>query len=326
MIRVRTGSRLHFGLLSLPSGDPAHAPSRVWGGAGLMVQQPGFDLEARPAPAWSAAGPLAARVLQIINRFVQSLPPDASPPHHLHFQCHTEVRQHQGLGSGTQLALAVARILAELYVLPDRSAPALAQRIGRGLRSALGIHGFDHGGFLVDGGKTHAERVAPLVARADFPDDWRAVLILFKEGTGMHGSDEVQAFQQLQRQRLSLDTESLSRLVLMGMLPALVEKDLNAFGGALYEFNRRVGEGFRPVQGGVYAHPQAADIVAYLRSQGVAGAGQSSWGPGLFAMVEDEERARQLALRLCQARALRDEDVLITRAAHSGAQVDHAAE
>src|SRR5262249_56784067 len=88
-----------------------------------------------------------------------------------------------GLGSGTQLGMAVARALALAAGRPDLPAEMLARFVGRGLLSALGVYGFAHGGFLVDAGqKTHGT-LAPLVARAEVPRDWRVVLMLPPAGT-----------------------------------------------------------------------------------------------------------------------------------------------
>src|SRR5262249_2101823 len=111
-------------------------------------------------------------------------------------------------------------------------------------------------------------------------------------------------------------------LVLLGMLPAVVERDLPTFGEALYDFNRRVGETFRPWQGGIYAHPQAEAIVEFIRGQGVAGAGQSSWGPTLFA-VAGPERAAALAQALCRRFDLGSDEILVTQADNHGARVTH---
>src|SRR5256885_2047192 len=71
-------------------------------------------------------------------------------------------------------------------------------RVGRGKRSALGVHGFAQGGFLVEAGKRDADGVAPLTARADFPEDWRVVLVLPPWGQGLHGAAEGRALQGLQ--------------------------------------------------------------------------------------------------------------------------------
>jgi len=102
------------------------------------------------------------------------------------------------------------------------------------------------------------------------------------------------------------------------MLPALAEKDLTAFGEALYDFNRRVGEFFRPVQGGTYAHAQTAEVVAFVRQQGVHAVGQSSWGPAIFAIVEDPKHANALRHVLGERFVLRQEEVIVTRSLNCG--------
>jgi predicted sugar kinase len=70
----------------------------------------------------------------------------------------------------------------------------------------------------------------------------------------------------------------------MGLLPAIVEGDLATFSESLYDFNRRAGELFSPVQGGIYAHPRIEGIVKFIRSAGTRAVGQSSWGPTVFAI------------------------------------------
>jgi beta-RFAP synthase len=330
MIRVRTGSRLHFGLFAPPPGDGPAAPwpnslgeavlpARHFGGVGLMVQAPGLELAAAPAANWSAEGPLAERALAFAHQFARSLP--VAFPHRLVVvRCAPE---HAGLGTGTQLGLAVARALAEGHGL-DLSAAELAQRVGRGRRSALGVHGFAQGGFLVEAGKRAGEAVAPLAARRDFPEAWRVVLVLPPWGQGLHGPAEGRALEGLHERAWPLaQTDALCRLALLGMLPALAEGDLRGFGEALYDFNRRVGEAFRPVQGGTYTHPRAAEVVAFVRQQGVAGVGQSSWGPALFAVVGDAERAADLRRRLCERFGLADTEVLLTEACNRGAEIVH---
>jgi predicted sugar kinase len=82
------------------------------------------------------------------------------------------------------------------------------------------------------------------------------------------------------------------------MLPALAEADLEAFGESLYDFNARAGEAFAGVQGGVYSGPRVAECVAFLRGEGVRGVGQSSWGPTVYAVVGDADRAADLLARL----------------------------
>ena len=107
-------------------------------------------------------------------------------------------------------------------------------------------------------------------------------------------------------------------LVLLGMLPAVVEGDLETFGLALGDFNARVGELFAPAQGGIHASAAVSEVVDFIRAQGVPGVGQSSWGPGVFAVTE-EERAGPLAEQLRERYP--ETEVLVTRPRNRGAEV-----
>jgi beta-ribofuranosylaminobenzene 5'-phosphate synthase len=321
MIRVRTPSRLHFGFLNPAEGgtwsnhlgEPRIA-ARQFGGAGLMVQAPGVELTAQPARDWSAEGPLAARALEFARRFAASLPPLSIRPQHLRVE--RSPAEHSGLGSGTQLGLAVAQALALAHDLDELAPEELARRIGRGARSAVGVHGFARGGFLVEGGKSAVERLGPLVAHFPFPEDWPVLIIVPPWAKGLHGAAELEALKDLGNEGKAA---ALCRLVLQAMLPAIVEHDLTAFGEAVYDFNARVGELFADVQGGRYAHPRTGDLVAFLRAQGIRGVGQSSWGPAVFAITADPERAAGVAEEVRRAFHLGPEQLRLTAACNRGA-------
>ncbi len=330
MIAVRGYSRLHFGLLNPWAGQISPAtdlsPGRCFGGVGLMVERPCLQLRVEPSASWSVSGPLAVRALTFAQRFVLATRQEESdrdlPARHLLIE--QAMPEHIGLGSGTQLGLAVASGLAASWGL-QRDLATLAQQVGRGLRSALGAHGFERGGLLVEAGKSAAHRLAPLVARMPFPEPWRLVLVLGgKESrVGIHGDREVQAFAQLATRQASPErTDPLCRLILLGILPALAESDLDTFGEALYEFNRRVGEAFAPLQGGIYSSPQVADLVAFVRDQGIAGVGQSSWGPTVFSVVADNDQAEYLATQLREHFGLEDDTVIVTSACNHGALLE----
>jgi beta-RFAP synthase len=289
-----------------------------------MVEHPGIEVCATDADTWSAQGPLAERALPFALRLAHSV--QADHPRQQFSPQRLTVKQaapeHVGLGTGTQLGLAIARAVAMQWGI-QASASDLARRLGRGLRSALGIHGFEQGGFLVEAGKRSPKEVAPLIARVAFPATWRIVLVMPAGGTGLHGTGERDAFTRLIDTPLELtQTDVLCRLVLLGMLPALVEEDLEAFGEALFDFNARVGEVFAPVQGGLYAGARQAEMVSFLRGKGVRGVGQSSWGPTIFAVVGDEGRAADLVDCIRRQFGLRESEVLVTRACNHGATVE----
>ena len=279
-----------------------------------MVKDPGLALSIEPAAAWSASGPCADRALAfaktccdglgILETFAITV--DRCPVEHI------------GLGTGTQLGLAVARAITLACGQSAMSVTDLAKLVGRGRRSALGIHGFAQGGFLVEAGKRDPHAIAPLVARLPFPDDWRVLLVVPHGLQGAHGGKELEAFDALGRLQPGLAaTDNLCRLVLLGMLPAIVERDLEAFGAALHDFNRRAGEMFRPWQGDIYSHPEVAKVIRLLRSAGVKGVGHSSWGPAVFAVVAAGEAAG-LGDWLTRDHGFEQGEILVTSASNTG--------
>jgi beta-RFAP synthase len=161
-----------------------------------------------------------------------------------------------------------------------------------------------------------------LAIRVSFPSEWRVVLVTPREAPGLHGAAELEAFSHLAAQSgATARTEALCRLVLLGMLPALAEADLTAFGESLYDFNARAGEAFAEVQGGVYSGPRVAECVEFLRGQGVRGVGQSSWGPTVFAVVGDEDRAADLLTRLSRRFGAELVETWVTVACNTGSRI-----
>lgn len=314
---VTTPSRLHFGLLALGPQAP-----RQFGGIGLMIERPGLAISARPSTTWDAAGPLAARVLrfaEVIATSSEALGESISPAR---FRILRAPPEHVGLGTGTQLGLAVARLLTCLAGRPEIPATHLAALSGRGRRSGIGLHGFALGGLLVDGGRRPTvDEIPPLLSRHAWPESWSVLLVIPRTSAGLHGQAEVQAFARLKPIADSL-TDRLCRLVLLGMLPAVVLKDLAAFDDALTELQRLVGETFAPIQGGAFAHGDSAPLVSWLRSQGLRGVGQSSWGPTLYGFLEaDEAEQRSILERFRSRFGLDPSRVFWTRGQNSGSSL-----
>src|SRR5206468_537165 len=185
---VEAPARLHFGVLDL-RGDLG----RRFGGIGAAVPAPSLLLEARLAADLRAEGPDADRALAFARRFAAHHGLDLR----VHFCVHRSIPAHAGLGSGTQLGLAVARASAELAGLPT-DITALAQAVDRGRRSGVGTWTFAHGGFVLEGGRRPAaDRVAPLLARLPVPEQWRCVVVVPSGKPGLAGDEEAAAFARL---------------------------------------------------------------------------------------------------------------------------------
>jgi beta-RFAP synthase len=261
-----------------------------------MIDDPVLEIIIRRSEADTLHVPevLAGKVRQLRDSYRTHFSDESSRP--LDITVNAQTGLHAGLGTGTQLAMAIAagidRVLERQHSLFE-----LAIAVGRGQRSALGIHGFQQGGFLVDGGKRDAGEVGTLVARQSVPADWRILLITPTDRQGLSGSDEIKAFESLDPMPEKV-TNQLCRLVLMDLLPALQEHDFAGFSSALFTYGTLVGDYFAAIQGGRYADPRMCRLVDWLRESGVVGVGQSSWGPTIFAFCENEEHARRVTAQI----------------------------
>jgi beta-ribofuranosylaminobenzene 5'-phosphate synthase len=301
MIEVRTCARLHLGLLNSNGGH-----GRLYGSIGLAVSQPRLHLRAAPAEHLIVEGAEVDRVTAYATRFIQQF----SAPTGAHLNLITGIPAHVGLGSGTQIALAVGTALARLARLPLSTAE-IAVAAGRGLRSGIGIATFQRGGFVLDGGhripratssedqtqRSEPARIPPILFQHPVPRDWYFVTAISGTGQGISGERENSAFSRLPQAAPEI-AEKISRLLLMQMLPALIEQDIDTFGQALTGIQQMVGDCFAAVQGGLYSNPLSERLIEFLLKQGAVGAGQSSWGPAIYGLIEGKDSARRLAKRV----------------------------
>lgn len=258
---------------------------RRFGSLGVSLARPALLIEASRAERRSAEGPQAARVERLLDLLAEHFGLD----HPVAVRVLQAIPDHAGLGSGTQLALAVGTLVSHLHDSP-LTAPQLASALDRGNRSGIGIGAFEQGGFLVDGGRGPEDAPPPILARLPFPDDWRIVLLFDPARQGLHGSAEVDAFR-----RLPVFPETaaarLCHLTLMQALPALAEARLEPFGRAITELQATVGDHFAPAQGGRFSSPVVAAALERLGRAGATCRGQSSWGPTGFAVAADAATA-----------------------------------
>lgn len=319
-VEVRTGARLHFGLLA-----DQRSRGRSFGGCGLMIDNPGCHLVIRHQPE-PAAPPGMSPVIDVASevdspdwcrervqhavgcclrqltassggsRNHQATPKSARVPEasQLQINVRSAIPPHRGLGAGTQLALSVAAGISALANVSQQLPSELAQAAGRGLRSAVGLHGFLQGGFLVDGGKQQESVAGALAARVRFPAAWRIVLITPVATQGTSGETERHMFRHSVHIPESV-TDMLCRQLVLQLLPALAEDDFPAFSRALYEYGCTAGDCFAGAQGGRFSSGDVTQLVTLLRQAGIEGVGQSSWGPTVFALCHTPETAADLA-------------------------------
>ncbi len=292
-LTVRAPGRLHLGFV-----DPAGTLGRRFGSLGLVID--GFEtvIEVRAAERDTLTATGSAEQAEVARAAahleVMRAGTGCDQPLHLHL--HRVLPAHAGFGSGTQLALAVGRAFSAWHGL-DLATPLLAAWLGRGLRSGIGIAGFDQGGLLLDGGPGSPSRPAPLLSRVELPEAWRVVVVTEPGRSGLSGASEREALAHLE----PLGREAAADLchqVLMRILPGAADGHFEGFAAGLNHLQRRLGEHFAPAQGGLAF--TSAEVARAVHAMGAAAGpdgaaiGQSSWGPTGFAIVPDIGRAEQL--------------------------------
>ena len=286
-IRVVTGSRLHFGLLN--TVDP-------FGGVGLMIDHPETEVVVCGSREFQCSGPDSERVERIARRAMALSDRTGDLP-----TCRVEVKRwapaHCGLGSGTQLSMAVAEAVCRwLDVRP--TANTLARVVAtRGKRSAVGIHGYFVGGLIYEACSDQDE-LNSIQARSELPSNWCVAILRPEVGSDLvHGADEAERFSKLSAAGPDV-ARQLRRIACQQLLPAADAGNFDTFSDAVTKYNRLSGELFAVIQGGPYNGPSIAGLIDWLADRGVEGAGQSSWGPGVFAWFESEEKAEPIVKRL----------------------------
>jgi beta-ribofuranosylaminobenzene 5'-phosphate synthase len=309
-VQVTAAARLHLGFLDLV-GDLG----RQFGSIGLAIDAFETRIELREAPSFEVLGEERERGARLARRIAESLGLDTGKK----LVISNAIPPHAGLGSGTQLALAIATAFRRLAGLP-LEAREDARLLDRGARSGVGVALFERGGLAVDAGRGSSTEIPPVVAWVNFPRDWRVLLILHPRVEGAHGAAETRAFARLPP--FPADRASdICRRTLMQVLPGAAEADIGAFGEGVARIQEMVGDHFASAQGGGrFTSKSVSRVAAQLKALGAHGIGQSSWGPTGFAFAPDPDHAEYLARR-ARAECEPGLEIKICNARHHGAEI-----
>jgi beta-ribofuranosylaminobenzene 5'-phosphate synthase len=316
MIKVVSPSRLHLTLIDLNA-----ELGRVDGGSGITLESPGLEISATEADTIEVIGdPLLAGRMQ---KAAQALLPTGKG---IRLHIIDSLPDHVGLGSGTQAALSAAAAVNRIYKL-GKSVRELAVAVGRGGTSGIGVASFENGGFILDGGHKFKDKGAfspsaashvppgPVLFRRDFPD-WPIVLAI-PNGKGAHDAEEVDIFKKFCPIPLA-EVQEICHVILMQMLPALVEEDLENFGKAI---NHIQTAGFKRREVELQSQP-VRDVMNYMRENGAGGSGISSFGPVVYGIVGSVGEGKRLQQ---EVQRMLDEslggEVLLTKAKNRGADI-----
>jgi beta-ribofuranosylaminobenzene 5'-phosphate synthase len=284
-VRIVAPAHLHAGNLDLSGGL-----GRGYGTVGFTVEEPRLEVRAVRDEGISSNLPEARRVASLLVRRWGT--------GGVRLEVRSGIIPYAGLGYHTTLALSVGRALSELYGL-GKGLEEVALTVRRGLLTALGLYACKVGGFLVEGGFRVGEEdrmVPPLLFRFELPREWRFVIAVpWGPLPEIARKREEREGEILREVGMSGEVSgNLCRIVLLRLLPAMAEGELEEFGRALTEFNRTLGGVWSRYQAGRYCSRVVEEGIKRMEGRASC-ACQSSWGPAFYGIVEGRRRAEELA-------------------------------
>ncbi|AMM53145.1 beta-ribofuranosylaminobenzene 5'-phosphate synthase family protein [Pyrococcus kukulkanii] len=312
VIKVRAPAHLHTGNPDL-SGDMG----RLFGTLGFAIEYPYLEIEVSEAGKDKANDRDALKFLERLRERHEFPPVEIEVRHY--------IPKWVGVGFHTTLALSLGKAVSELFGL-NLSWEDIALTVRRGLITALGLYAVKVGGFIVEGGFPVDKRekvVPPLIFRGEVPEDWLFVVAIPKtprKALAEVRKREDEILENLKKMPPEL-ADRLSRIVLMKILPAFVEKDIRTFGEGLYQFNHLLGEFWSDYQENVYCCDLVNEGIKIMLED-LYCACQTSWGPTFYGLTDSREKAEECVGKL---NAFLEEngdggEVFITKADNGGAR------
>ena len=310
-VSVFAPARLHMGFIDLSGSLDRH-----FGSIGIALNEHATRLSLTSGEKRVITGPSAERADKCLTLMCQAL----NVSDKLTVNIETAIPEHIGLGSGTQMSLAIGSALNAYYGL-GLGVRDIAALMDRGLRSGIGIGIFERGGLVVDGGRGEKTITPPVIVHLDIPTSWRFILVLDKRGQGLHGQQEIEAFKVLPPFPRH-EVERLCYLLMMKGLPAVAENNIVDFGNVISQLQGSVGEHFAAAQGGVFTSPEVAVAMKWLAQQGAVAIGQTSWGPTGFCAIDGVSLAESITEEAVQKFSYFDNLSFVTASAcNSGGDV-----
>ncbi|MFX1311058.1 MAG: beta-ribofuranosylaminobenzene 5'-phosphate synthase [Promethearchaeota archaeon] len=302
-LRITTPCRIHLSLI-----DENGYTGRVDGGIGLMLDRPNVVFEAsNNAKEFKIEAHRYYREsIEVINEIASKVFKTFNINNkNFHFYLKRYFPSHVGLGSKTQLSLAIATAITKLKNISNTSINQLTKLVERGGTSGIGWRGFETGGFILDGGHDFGKgkeketflpssasisaNPALTIFRHDIPENWRFILVIPNVKKGAYGDEEISVFQNYAPIHKN-EVNEVSHQIIMKIIPSLIKNDLDGFGEGL---KRIQSIGFKKIEINLQ-HRIVQDLLVFFDEYGLKAYGMSSFGPSVFGIVESDSEAVDL--------------------------------
>ena len=201
-----------------------------------------------------------------------------------------KIKNHVGLGSGTQTALCLGKGISEFLKL-NLTMEEIVKIFNRGVRSGTGIGVFEKGGFVIDTCKKNNHQPQVLL-RKKFPSNWKIVLLSDAKLKGMFGKEEKNFFKNNKTSKQNFS--ELSQIVLRGILPSIIYKDFPYFAKNICLFQTITARLYKERQKGIFISNEVSNVMKYFSKSKDLGIGQSSWGPFSYIFTESLPSAKEV--------------------------------
>ncbi|MDO5852250.1 MAG: beta-ribofuranosylaminobenzene 5'-phosphate synthase [Methanobacteriaceae archaeon] len=327
-MQIETSARLHVSLIDLNGST-----NRIDGSLGITLKEPPLIIECEESindtnihfsdnPSKNIKDEYITRIYDSSEKILNYIGINKN----YEFNIKKSYPVHLGLGSGTQISLSVAKLLSEInnhrFTVSE-----LGRIVKRGGTSGIGVEAFDKGGIIIDGGHkkslkngflpSSASDTAPppIIARYDFPKEWKIIVTTPIIEEGASGSKEVNIFKKYTPIDLH-SVEIISHTILMNIMPAILEEDLDTFGKGI---NKIQSVGFKSIERKIQ-NPIINRLIDNMNNAGASCAGMSSFGPTCFAITDSNTKTIKHAIN----DTLKDinQHTIITTARNEGAKLN----
>jgi beta-ribofuranosylaminobenzene 5'-phosphate synthase len=295
MLAVEAPGRLHCALL-----NETGIYSRIDGGIGFAVRDPCWKVTLDFSPsAQNTAGKLPIELQVALNSVIDLAKSRLDIPY---MGCSVEqsIPLHAGLGSKTSLLMAVGWGISAAQGL-NWTAEQIAQFVGRGGTSGIGIHALSSEGLIWDIGRKYPDEKPEFKPSSSsssrpprksfnfLPKGLKAIHFRF-EDRGIYGEAEAELFK-LNCPVPPHDTKEVLAIVAGQLIPSFIDQDLTGIQDAL---TRIQGLGIKKAEWSAQG-PSTKRFRQYfsMRDPKIA-LGLSSMGPTMYCIHREPDRIKHI--------------------------------
>ncbi|MEM1898475.1 MAG: hypothetical protein QXD36_05235 [Sulfolobales archaeon] len=277
VIEVRAGYRLHLGFYRFYDNP------YIYGSLGVSVEEPHISVLVRSSPILKVrcdtklCEELVVATARLLN--IRDVEVEVSG----------YLSHHVGLGSRTRILLTTYLALTN-YLGVEADVGRVINLLGGRKISGVGIYSFFYGNLVVDSGlnvNDASMHYPKLLYLYEVPGNWYLIIVLPEGFKGLSEVEEVSIIRNVE----AFPKQELLYKEFVRLLTSLSLRDFNIFTNALSRIQELTGEYFSKYQGGVFAHDISEELATVMRSEGVRGIGQSSWGPTIYGFTDSYAKA-----------------------------------